>query len=169
MCILGSPLATRKRWKMQMLRKRQCSLRRRVKTRKSFWFSKRMRSRVAKCIRVTRKRPSLKKQEGITLSENLHLDNGLLLLLQFLKNSGPPRKYILVWEKIVIPRFRFFEVAGHPQKNHAADLFNDTCVISNAFTFLRTSGIPRNVTIRGRGAKSAVPGATPRCPDRTFP
>ena len=81
---------------------------------------------------------------------------------------GGPRKVILNWEKIMIPRFRFFEVAGPPQKNHLADLFT-TLARFPTFYFLRTSGIPRNVTIRGRGAKSAVPGATPRCLDRTFP
>ena len=66
----------------------------------------------------------------------------------------------------MIPRFN---VAGPPKKNHAVRLFTALERFPTFSSFLRTSGIPRNVTIRGGGAKSAVPGAAPRCPDWTFP
>ena len=78
---------------------------------------------------------------------------------------GGPRKIILDLEKIVDPRFWFLRSPGPPKKNHAAMLFTALERLPTFSSFLRTSGISRNVTIRGGGAKSAVPGAAPRCPD----
>jgi hypothetical protein len=52
-----------------------------------------------------------------------------------------------------------------PQKNHLVDLFTTLAPKTTFLFFSRASKISRNVTIRGRGEKSAVPGAAPRCPD----
>ena len=65
--------------------------------------------------------------------------------------------------------FGFFEVAGSPQKNYIADLFTTLARFPTFFTFFAHLGNSTKRYYTWSRSEGAIPGATPRCPDRTFP